>query len=163
MVIVIYLVISFLFDGLISNYIGFQLNDVSYWKTIYTIVALVVVYDWFRNKNKYLWVLIIVSIIFDIRYTNTFILNTVVFMTIYLLNITLDNHLPNNIITINIKAYLSIILYNLMTYIILILANYNHYELYLLLKIIIRSLPMTLLYTSISYIVIRKIAPKKIK
>jgi len=163
MIIILYIIFSFLFDSITTNYLNYELTNLSYFKTIYTIISLVIVYEYFRNKNKYLITLLIISFIFDIRYTNTFILNTVIFIVIYILNILLDNNLPNNILTINIKSYLSIVTYNVLTYLILFLSNYNHYEISLLGPILFKSLPMTVIYTTISYLVLKKINPKQLK
>lgn len=163
MPITIYLIFSFLLDSISTNYLNYELANLSYFKTIYTIISLIIVYGYYRNKTKYFITLIIISFLFDIRYTNTFILNPVIFLIIYLINIFLDNHLSNNLITCNIKTIISIVAYHLLTYIILILANYNSYSLKLLLLIIIHSIPMTIIYTTISYLIIKQISPKHIK
>lgn len=163
MIIIIYLIFSFFLDSITTNYLNYELVNLSYLKTIYTIISLVVVYEYFRNKNKYFLTIIILSFIFDIRYTNTFILNPIIFNIIYFVNIFLDNNLPNNLITINIKTVLSISIYNLMTFIILIIANYNNYEITSLIPVILRSIPMTIIYTTISYLILKKLSPKQIK
>ena len=75
---VIYVIISFLLDGLVSTILPLNLTNPSIFKTIYSIVALVIIYNYFDNKQKYLKILIILGIFFDIVYTNTFILNIVV-------------------------------------------------------------------------------------
>lgn len=163
MIIIIYLIFSFFLDSITTNYLNYELVNLSYLKTIYTIISLVVVYEYFRNKNKYFLTIIILSFIFDIRYTNTFILNPIIFNIIYFLNICLDNNLPNNLLTINIKTVLSISIYHLMTFIILIIANYNNYEITSLIPVILRSIPMTIIYTTISYLILKKLSPKQIK
>ena len=163
MIIIFYLIFSFFFDSISTNYLNYELTNISYFKTIYTIISLVIVYEYYRHKSKYFITLIVISFLFDIRYTNTFILNPVIFSLIYLLNIILDNHLPNNILTINIKTITSINIYHLLTYIILIISNYNNYQITSLFTIIIRSIPMTIIYTTISYLTLKKTSPKLIK
>ena len=78
---IIYVIISFLLDGIISNIVPFNLVDPSYFKTIYSLISLVIIYNYFDNKKKYLSILVILGILFDIVYTNTFILNIIVFLT----------------------------------------------------------------------------------
>lgn len=161
---VTYIVISFILDSLISNLIPFNLVNPSYFKTIYSIISLVIIYNYFDNKTKYLSILIILGIFFDIVYTNTFILNVVIFLIIYIILSSLDYLIPNNIITINIKSITCISSYHILTYIILLLSNYNNYSIKLLGIILIRSIIVTIIYTTISYLIINKIYDnKKIK
>lgn len=159
----VYIILSFLLDGLISNYLNFTISSISYFTTIYTIISFAVSYNYFSNKKKYLLVLLIMGLLFDIVYTNTFPLNVIVFILIGMLVGYLDESLPSNILTINIKSYLSIILYHILSYLILLISHYNSYDLYLLKEILLRSIIMTIIYTTLSYFIIKKINPKKIK
>ena len=159
---IIYVIISFLLDGLMSNLLPFNLVDPSYLKTIYSVISLVIIYNYFDNKQKYLKILIVLGIFFDIVYTNTFILNIVVFLVIYIILSIVDYIIPTNIITINIKSISCIFLYHILTYITLLLANYNSYSIKLLGIILLRSIIMTIIYTSISYLIMNKIYDNKL-
>ena len=161
---IIYVLISFFLDSIMSNITGFNLIDPSYFKTIYSVISLVIIYNYFDNKKKYLYILIILGIFFDIVYTNTFILNIIIFLIIYFIIEKLDYHITNNIVTINLKSIICVSSYHICSYIILLLANYNNYSIKLLGLILIRSLIMTIIYTSISYLLLNKIYDnKKIK
>lgn len=161
---IIYLALSFLIDGIISNYLPFELSNPSFLKTIYTIISLTIMYKYFSNRKKYLLILIILGILFDIVYTNTFLVNTVIFITIYIIFSKIDYLMPTNIITINIKTIICISLYHILTYIILLLSHFNNYDLSLLVRILLRSTIMTIIYTTLSYLIINKIyKDKKIK
>ena len=159
---IIYVITSFLLDGLMSNLLPFNLVDPSYLKTIYSIISIVIIYNYFDNKQKYLKILIVLGIFFDIVYTNTFILNVVVFLVIYIILSIVDYIIPTNIITINIKSISCIFLYYILTYIILLLANYNSYSIKLLGIILLRSIIMTIIYTTISYLIMNKIYDNKL-
>ena len=158
---VTYVIISFLLDGIVSNLIPFNLVDPSYLKTIYSVVALVIIYNYFDNQKKYLQILVVLGIFFDIVYTNTFILNIVVFITIYIILSNLDYVITTNIFTINLKSIVCISSYHILTYIILLLANYNSYSIKLLGLILLRSIIMTIIYTTISYLIMNKIYDNK--
>lgn len=158
---VIYVIISFLLDGIISNIIPFNLVDPSYFKTIYSVISLVIIYNYFDNHQKYLKILITLGIFFDIVYTNTFILNIVVFLIIYLVLSNLDYVITTNIFTVNLKSIVCVSTYHIITYIILLLANYNHYSIKLLGIILLRSIIMTVVYTTISYLLMNKIYDNK--
>ena len=158
---VTYVIISFLLDSIISNLIPFNLIDPSWFKTIYSIISLVILYNYFDNQKKYLSIVIILGIFFDIVYTNTFILNVIVFLIIYLILSRLDYVITTNIFTINLKSIVCISLYHILTYIILLLSNYNNYSIKLLGLILLRSIIMTIIYTSISYLLMNKIYDNK--
>jgi len=156
-----YVIISFILDSLMSNLVSFNLVDPSYFKTIYSIISLVILYNHFDNQKKYLSILIVLGIFFDIVYTNTFILNVIVFLIIYLILSKLDYVITTNIFTINLKSIVCISSYHILTYIILLLSNYNNYSIKLLGLILLRSIIMTVVYTTISYLLMNKIYDDK--
>ena len=104
LVAIIYTIISFLLDGIISNYTNTNLVDPSYLRTVFSVVSLVILYSYFDNEKKYLKILIPLGIFFDIVYTNTFLLNIVIFLIIYLVIKQLDYFIPDNLFTINLKS-----------------------------------------------------------
>lgn len=159
-IMIIYAIISFLLDGLLSNYFSTFIVNPSYFRTIYSVIALVIMFNYFDNKSKYLYILIGLGILFDIVYTNTFILNIVIFLIIYLFLNIMDYYLSSNVFTANIKAILSIIIYHFISYLVFLLVHYQNYPSKLLLLILVRSMIMTIIYTSISYFVIKKIYDK---
>ena len=158
---VTYVIISFLIDGLMSNLLPFNLVDPSWFKTIYSVISLVILYNYFDNQRKYLTILIVLGLFFDIVYTNTFLVNIVVFFIIYIILSNLDYIITTNIFTINLKSIICVSLYHILTYIILLLANYNNYSIKLLGLILLRSLIMTIIYTTLSYLLMNKIYDNK--
>lgn len=161
---IITVVVSFLLDALVSNNIGYALTNPSFFKTIFTIIGLVSIYPYFNNDKKYLTILIIVGILFDIVYTGTFLFVTLIFVIIYLVNKFLDFFLPFNLLNINILSLISIYIYHILSFIILNLVDYNSYSINLLFNIIIRSTIGTIIYTTIIYFILTYIYNKlKIK
>lgn len=159
--VILYVIFSFMLDSFASNVLSFDLINPSYLKTIYSVVSLVIIYNYFDNKGKYVIILMILGCFFDIVYTNTFILNIVVFLIVYVVLSLLDYVIPNNIIMINIKSIICLFCYYILTYIILIAVNYNSYSIKLLGMILVRNIIMTVIYTSISYFVMNKIMDMK--
>lgn len=155
--IIAYTIFSFLLDGLLSNYMSINIANPSYLRTIFSIISLVVVYNYFDKDTKYLKLLIIYGFLFDIIYTNTLFLNIMLFLIIYLMIKKINIVVPNNLLTINLKALLAIISYHALSFIILVLANYQNYSFKLLFLILSRSVIMTIVYTTISYLFLKKI------
>lgn len=154
---IIYIILSFLLDGLISNYIPVNINNLSYLTTIYSVISLVIIYNYFENEKKYLIIITILAFLFDIVYTNTFPLNIIIFILIYILIKNLNYFIPNNLFTINIKTLLAVTIYYLLSYIILLLVHYNKYPINVLYMTLYKNIIMTIIYTTISYIIIKKI------
>jgi len=153
---VIVLIFSFLFQGFISNYINYTLTSPSWFSTIYILITLVILFPYFDNSKNYLKLLIIFGLLMDIVYTNTFILNVVVFLIIYFLCKLINFFLPHNIVTINLLNIISVVIYHILIFVILMIIGYDKYPLGLLFIIIKRSVPMTIIYGTVMYFIISK-------
>lgn len=150
---IILLIISFITEGLISNYISSSFYLTNLFSTLYTLICLVVIYPYFNNKKKYYILLIVFGILFDIVYTNTFLLNVFVFLVISLIIRVLNFILPENILITNVISIITIISYHILSYTILTIINYNSYPITLLFNICINSIIMTIIYTSLLYLI----------
>lgn len=152
---IIYIIISFILENIMSNIFVTTLNNVSPFTTIYTIIALVVIYPYFASDKKYFLLVIIFGFLFDTIYTSTILLNLTIFLVISLLIKTLNNIISDNIIMTNIISLISIATYHILTFIILNIVTSKSYSIILLGKILTHSIIMTIIYTSISYIIIK--------
>lgn len=152
---IIYLVISFLLEGIMSNMFPSTLSSISYFTTIYMIIAFTIIYSYFDNDEKYFILIFVFGILFDILYTSTFMVNTFIFIIIGIVIKILYNILSGNVFMTNIISYVGIIIYHLLSFIILIITGYGDYSIILLFNIIIHSIIMTIIYTSISYFIIK--------
>jgi len=164
---IISLVFSFLFQGYISTYLNYSLMNPSWFSTIYILINLVILIPYFDNNKKYLKLLIIFGLLMDIVYTNTIILNTIIFLIIYFICKCINYLLPHNILTINLLNIISIIIYHILTFIILFIIRYDTYNISTLITIITHSIFMTIIYGSIMHIILsltfKRLDIKKIK
>lgn len=156
----IILIISFLLDGIMSYYLTSNTTFVSIFSTIYTVIALVIIYKFFSNEKKYLFFCVLFGLLFDITYTNTFIFNAFLFFIIGINIILLNTKLANNIFNNTIFSLISIFLYYILSNIILIFINYTSFNTYLLFKILINSILMTIIYSLICTIIVDKLNKK---
>ena len=154
MISVLSLVFSFFFQGYISNYFRYSLMNPSWFSCVYLLVTLVILFPCFENQKKYLRLLIIFGLLMDIVYTNTFILNTIIFLAIYFICRAVNYFLPHNIFTINLLNVMSIIIYYVLTFVILLIIGYDSYSVMSLLHIITHSFLMTVFYGSIMYFIL---------
>ena len=152
---IIYLVISFLLEGIMSNIFPSTLSNISYFTTIYIIISFAIIYPYFDNDKKFFILIFIFGILFDILYTSTSFVNTFIFIIIGIVIKILYNILPGNVFMTNIISYVGIIIYHILSFIILMITGYGDYSIILLFNIIIHSIFMTIIYTSISYFIMK--------
>ena len=152
---IIYLVFSFLLEGIMSNIFPSTLSNISYFTTIYIIISFAIIYPYFDNDKKFFILIFIFGILFDILYTSTIFVNTFIFIIIWIVIKILYNILPGNVFMTNIISYVGIIIYHILSFIILMITGYGDYSIILLFNIIIHSIFMTIIYTSISYFIMK--------
>ena len=107
--VIIYLFFSFILEGFMSNIFFSTLSDVSIFSTIYTIVAVVVIYPYFMNEKKYFLIVGFWGLLFDFVYTSTFPLNLLIFLLIGFIVKLLNNLLQSNVLTNNLISFLCIV------------------------------------------------------
>ena len=151
---IISLIFSFFLQGYTSTILKYSITNPSWFSTVYVLITLIILFPYYENKNKYLKLLIIFGLLTDIVYTNTVILNTIIFLSIYLICKQINFFLPQNILTVNILSIISIILYHIFNFLILTIIGFDTYTLKELLTIIAHSLIMTIIFGSIMYIII---------
>ncbi len=152
--------ISFLFQGLISNIHNYTIIHLSIFSAIYLLLALVVLQPYFENDKKFIIMLLVFGILFDITYTNTFVLSTCIFIIIFYLNKFLNFIFPYNLFTVNMFALISMIVYHIITFIFLTVFKFDSYGFLTLLKIIMSNIIMTITYTTIVYYIVIFISKK---
>ncbi len=159
---IILLIISFLLQGILSNFLAYTSGAISIFSTIYVLITLLLLYPYFENnKKKFLILLVIFGGLTDLVYCNTFLLNISIFYMIYKFSNIFHFFLPYNLFTINFSNLLSIFLYHILTFLLLSLLKYDNYTFLMLTKILSSSIIMTIIYTTISYLFIKLIREKK--
>ncbi len=152
---IIYLLFSFIMENIMGNIFLSTLSNISFFTTIYTVCALVVLLPYFANYKKYYILVGIFGLLFDIVYTGSFFLNFFIFIVIGVVINFLYHILSENIVMTNLISIVCIGLYHILSFFILSITNYADYSIMLLLKVILHSLIMTIIYTSISYLIIK--------
>ena len=157
---IILLIISFLLQGILSNFLAYTTDTVSIFSTVYVLITLMLLYPHFENKRKYLIILVIFGWLVDAVYCNTFLLNIGIFYLVYKFNNFFHFIFPDNLFTINLSNLLGVFIYHIISFLILSLIKYDHYNLMMLGRMMYCSIIMTIVYTTISYYVIKIIKEK---
>ena len=154
---IISVVISFLLDCFFSNNIAYSITAPSIFSTIYTVICLLVLFPYFENYKKYMYLLFICALIFDIVYTGTILVNFIIFIILYFVVKKLNFWFPNNLLMANVISLIGIVIYHVMSFVILSIVKYNSYDISLLGLILSHSIIATIIYTSLLYLIINKL------
>ena len=157
---IIYLIISLALEVIMSNFFSSTLNNTSILSTIYTLIALVVIYPHFNNDKKFFILVIIFGTVFNIIYIGNFIFTIILFLTISISIKVLYNIFPENIFMTNLISIIIITIYHILSFIILSIMSSINYDFILLINIILSSIIMTIVYTTISYYIIKILCNK---
>ena len=157
---IISLSISLLLQGLISNIQNFTPTTFSFLGTVFILINFIVLQHYYESDKKFLLIIIIFGLLFDITYSNTLILCTTLFILIFYLNKMYSFLFPTNILTINIFSLLAITIYHTLIFILLKILQFDTYSIKVLIKVICSNLLMTMIYTSIIYYIIDLLSKK---
>ena len=157
---IITIILSSLIQGVVSNYLGYTYHNLSLFSTLYILIALLVVKPHFENEKKYLILLITFGFIMDIAYTNTFLLNTCLFIIVYYFSKFFHFFFPYNLFTINISNLLSLFLYHIISFLFLTILRYDNYTIQVLFNVLTHNIIMTIIYTTILYSIVQFIKEK---
>ena len=151
---VISLIFSFLFQGLMSNIFNFNIDSLSVFCTVYLVVNIVVLQQYFDYNKKFLIIISIFGLLIAIVYDGTALLNVFLFIAIFYLNKFLFFFLPYNLLTVNFFAIVSVLFYHIVTFIFLKILSFDTYTVYTLFKVLYSNIIMTILYTCVLYFII---------
>jgi rod shape-determining protein MreD len=145
------IIISMLLESIISNFIAL---DSSIFIPLFSIISLVIIYPYFNNNDfNYLKYCTIIGLCYDIIFTNTLILNMVMFFVIGVVIKLINVFISNNPLNITLISVASIIVYRFFTYIVLVTIGYFKYDFDYLLKSIYSSIFINVIYAIIVYLI----------
>ena len=77
---IIILIIAFISDGVLSNFLPYLPNDLSLFTPLLTLTSLLLIYPLYRKeKLKYYAISIIFGFLYDLFYTNLLFFNAIIF------------------------------------------------------------------------------------
>ena len=157
----IILLISIVLDGILSNFLPFLVNDLSLFTPMLTVIAIFMIYQFFRKKEKkYFITIFIVGMIYDLLYTNLVFFNGVLFLIIGFISLEIYKNFEISYLKLIIYLILIISAYEILTGIILLVFNMVPVTLYKVLYKITHSLILNIIYGELIYLIINLI-PKK--
>ena len=149
---IITVLISFVLESILSKFIAI---DTKLFEPLTTIVALVIIYPYFRKyENRYYYLLFGTGLLYDIMYTNTFLLNAIIFVILGVVIKHANKLFSSNFINISLVTAVTIIIYRIITYLILCIINYLSFDIKDLFFSLTSCLLLNMIYSIILYMII---------
>lgn len=154
---------SLFLDGLLTNYLPYSVGHLSLFTPLTTLVSLILVYAFFRHKDKEYFILVFVTgIIYDLFYTNLMFLDAFIFLFIAFLFTRLYKNVGFNIFWIILDVILVVVMYEVLFALLIVMFNLVPMTFDRLLYKISHTLILNIIYGEFLYLII-KIVPKKYK
>lgn len=160
---IIILIISFILDGVLTNFLPYGVENISLFTPLLTIVALVVIYNFFYHKEKNYYILsFVIGILYDLFYTNLLFLDGLLFLLIAFVITKIYKLVGFNYMWIALDILISIIIYECSFALVIVIFNLVPMSIYRLLYKIGHSIILNIIYGELLYFII-KLLPKKYK
>lgn len=150
---VVSLIVSFIFQGLISNYLGYTFGDISIFFTIYVLINLLVLKPFYDDDNKYILLIVIVGILTDVIYSNLLLSNICIFLVVAYFARIFYSYFPYNMLMVNICNLICISIYHCLSFLVLYMVRYDQCSFMVLIRVLYSSVIMTVVYSSFLYFV----------
>lgn len=160
---IVILVFSFILDGVLTNFLPYGVNNLSFFTPLITMVVLVIIYDLFyHNEKKYLILCFITGLIYDLFYTNLLFFNGFLFLLMGFIVIKLYKMIGFSYLRILLHLLIVIIMYEVCFSLIIIIFNLVPMSIDRLIYKIEHTLLLNLIYGEVIYFIINVI-PNKYK
>ena len=160
---IVIMIASLLLDGLLTNYLPYLVNDLSYFTPLLTLTAIFIIYPLYRKKEKKFFISIfILGLVYDLLYTNLLFFNAVLFVFIGIIIRYIVKNFELSYIKITIYVILVVIFYESLTALFLGVFNIVPMSIDMLMYKIMHSLILNIIYGELLFIVI-KLLPKRFK
>lgn len=160
---IIIMTISLLLDGLLTNYLPFLVNDLSFFTPLFTLISIFIIYPLYRKKEKkYFISIFILGILYDLLYTNLLFFNAVLFVFIGFIIRLIIKNFELSYMKIILYIVIVVVSYETLTLFFLGIFNIIPVSINRLIYKITHSLLINIIYGEILFIII-KILPKKYK
>lgn len=157
----IILIISFLLDGILSNFIPYMVGDLSLFSPLLTIVSLIIIYPLFKKNNKkYYIIAFITGILYDLFYTDLLFFNAFIFLLLAFFIVLLYKFIKVNFLTIILYTLVIITLYESVVGVVMIIFNVVSISIESLLYKIENSLLLNIVYSEVGYLLIKLFTKK---
>lgn len=163
MISIIIVIISFILDGILSNFLPYVTNDLSLFTPAFTLVSLFLVSSFYHHKEKNYYILyFIAGLCYDLFYTNLLFFNGFMFLVMGIITVRIHKYFEVDFFKLIIYIPLIIAIYESLSALIFSIFNLVPITLYKLLYKISHTLILNIIYALLVFTIIHFI-PKKYK
>lgn len=163
MITTIIVLISLILDGLLTNYLPYLVNNLSFFTPMFTLVSLFIIFPFYRkNPTKYYIIVFIIGLIYDLLYTNLLFFNAILFLIIAIVSKYLYRNFEINYFKLIIYIVLIIAFYETLTALIILIFQLVPITVSKLIYKISHSLILNIIYAELIYLIINLI-PERFK
>lgn len=153
---VIILIVSFLLEGVISNFVSIN----GFMAPLFTLVSLIVICPLFDDVSEYYKYVFVTGLVYDLFYTDTIIFHAIIFCFMAFIITRMNLVLSDNYINFLIIMAICILIYRTFTYSLLVLVSSVSFSFIALILSILKSLIINLIYSAILFFVLKKVRKK---
>ena len=150
------LVISFLLEGIISNFVSIN----GFFAPLFTLTALIIIYPLFDEEAEYYKYALVTGFIYDLFYTDTIVFHAIIFSFMAFLISRLNLVLSDNYVNVLVIIAICILIYRIITYSFLVLVSSVSFDFMALVFSILKSLMINLIYSVIIFFALKKLQKK---
>ncbi len=148
--------ISIYLELILGLFLPFLNNNLSLFTTLFSVITVYSIYPLFKDDKMYLIYSFIYGVIYDLFFTNLFLLNGFLFLFVGLISIYIYNNLENSIIKNIIYIIFIISLYYFVFSILIFIFNLVPISFNKYIYIVKSSMISNIIYGTIIYLVINK-------
>lgn len=144
--------ISIIIDGLIPNITLYEINNLTYFTPLCTIVSLIFIYE----DRLFFKLLFAISILYGMLYMNNVFLTFILFFIVMIVIKTFKRSFKDNLFTVVIQILLVIFVYDGLFYLINVLINNNTFDINVYLYKFLHTIIFNLFYGIILFYITEK-------
>ena len=148
----IIIVISFLLEGIVSNFVPIN----GFLAPLFTLVALIIVYPLFDEVSEYYKYAFVTGLAYDLFYTDTILFHAIIFCFMAFIITRLNLVLSDNYLNILVIMGICILIYRVVTYSLLVLVSTMAFDFMALIISVLKSLIINLIYSALPFLVVKK-------
>lgn len=146
------ILVSFILDIILSNLLPYMRENLSFFTPLIVPITIYLIYPYYKdNIKKYLILITIIGVIYDLLMTNLLFFDAILFFIIGIITIYMNKNIRKTHISNIISIILIIIIYELLEAVFFIILNTIRINLYELIYYITHSLLLNIIYGVIIY------------
>lgn len=155
------IVIAFIFDGVLTNFLPYMPNDLSLFTPLLTLTTIFLIYPFYKKKEiSFYLIIFFLGIIYDLFYTNLLFFNAILFLEIGLLTKYIYKNFDINYLKIIFYIIMIITAYEATSALLILIFNLVPITLEKLLYKLTHSLLLNIIYAEIVYFIIQMLPSK---